>query len=195
MCLARMARLTAEKALATVHGRPIPDMPSVTLNLSPFPATSPPTPLPPPAAQPRLVKHLAPGCNDAMIYDIFRPYGALANVRTGIIGPDSALVEFWREEDARAASEALHCADIGGSNIAIQLYQPRRAPASGAPELHATAPSFVPSGNMFAQPHSNGHHGPGGTNVCTLCPASVLPLSDVAAPILAQSTSRKSVRA
>jgi polyadenylate-binding protein len=88
-----------------------------------------------------------------MIYDLFRPYGALANVRAGVIGPDSALVEFWREEDARAASEALHCADVGGSNIAIQLYQPRRAPPTAGPELHASAPSFVPGGGMFQYPN------------------------------------------
>jgi polyadenylate-binding protein len=87
-----------------------------------------------------------------MIYDIFRPYGALANIRMGIIGPDSALVEFWREEDARAASEALHCADVEGANIAIQLYQPRRAPAMPGTELHATAPSFVPGGGGFSYP-------------------------------------------
>jgi polyadenylate-binding protein len=142
----------AEKALATVHGRPIPDTPSVTLHLSPFPATNPPTAQPPPAAQPRLVKHLPPGSADATIYDLFRPYGALANVRAGVTGPDSALVEFWREEDARAASEALHCAEVGGSSIAIQLYQPRRAPAAAAPELHANAPTFVPGGGPFSYP-------------------------------------------
>jgi polyadenylate-binding protein len=88
-----------------------------------------------------------------MLYDIFRPYGALANVRAGVTGPDSALIEYWREEDARVASETLHCAEIGGANIAIQLYQPRRAPGPQVPELHPNAPSFVPTGGGFSYPN------------------------------------------
>lgn len=129
--------------------------PPVSLVLSPYPPTSPPTPLPPPNAQPRLVKHLPPYFTDSQLYDLFRPYGSLASVRTQAIGRDNGIVEFWREEDAKAAEAALHCADVDGSNIAIQLYQPRRA--SGlATEFNATAPTFVPSGQVFGYPQVRG---------------------------------------
>lgn len=128
----------AEKALATLNGRMIPDLPTpVQLILSPYPATNPPTALPPPNAQPRLVKHLPMDVTDSDLYDIFRPFGALASVHVqSNFGPDTGVVEFWREEDARAAEEALHCADIHGSNIAVQVYQPQRAR-----NLHALPPA------------------------------------------------------
>lgn len=152
---------TAEKALATLNGRPISELkPTVVLTLSPYPPTSPPTPLPPPNAQPRLVKHLPPYYTDTQLYDLFRPYGALSSVRTQAIGRDNGIVEFWREEDARAAEAALHCADVEGSNIAIQLYQPRRA-SGHTTEFNASAPAFVPGGQVFAYPQVRAPVGPG----------------------------------
>ncbi|TFK32025.1 hypothetical protein BDQ12DRAFT_693154 [Crucibulum laeve] len=167
----------AEKALATLQSRPIPSLqPLVPLVLSPYPPTNPPTPLPPPSALPRLVKHLPPGFSDSQLYDLFRPYGALASARTQThFGPDTGMIEFWNEGDARAAEEALHCAEVEGQNIAVQVYQPRRTSA----EFSANAPSFVPSGSVYApyptqysptraspyrspvQPVSSFVHGPG----------------------------------
>ncbi|GLB42130.1 putative RNA recognition motif containing protein [Lyophyllum shimeji] len=141
----------AEKALATLQSRPIPALhPPVPLVLSPYPPTNPPTPLPPPSALPRLVKHLPPGYTDSQLYDLFRPFGALASVRTQThFGPDTGTIEFWNEDDARAAEEAMHCADVEGQNIAVQVYQARRT--SGAVnEFSANAPTFVPSGSMFS---------------------------------------------
>ena len=61
-------------------------------------------------------------------------------------------MEFWREEDARRAEEALHCADVEGQNIAVQLYQQRRA-SGVVSEFSPSAPSFVPSGAAFATPY------------------------------------------
>ncbi|KAI0729775.1 hypothetical protein C8Q72DRAFT_992455 [Fomitopsis betulina] len=143
----------AEKALATLQARPIQGVtPPTTLVLSPYPSTSPPTPLPPPSAQPRLVKHLPPGYTDSQLYDLFRPYGALASVRTqSPFGRDTGIVEYWREEDAREAEEAMHCADVEGQNIAVQVYQPRRGGA-GPSEFNVTAPAFVPTGSVFPYP-------------------------------------------
>lgn len=124
--------------------------------LSPYPSTTPPTPLPPPSASPRLVKHLPPGFTDSQLYDLFRPFGALASARTQAgFGKETGVVEFWREEDARDAEEALHCMEIDGYNIAVQVYQPRRAGATMS-EFSPTAPSFVPTGQMmpaYAQPN------------------------------------------
>ncbi|KAF7325995.1 hypothetical protein MKEN_00450400 [Mycena kentingensis (nom. inval.)] len=142
----------AEKALATLQSRPLPGLiPAVPLVLSPYPPANPPTPLPPPSALPRLVKHLPVGFNDSALYDLFRPFGALASTRSPThFGPDTGMVEFWDETDAQHAEEAMHCADIQGSNIAVQVYQPRRTSVGGATEFSANAPSFVPSGSMYS---------------------------------------------
>ncbi|KAF8504399.1 hypothetical protein F5888DRAFT_1605810 [Russula emetica] len=144
----------AERALATLHGRPIPGLsPPVLLVLSPYPPTTPHTPLPPPSASPRLVKHLPPNHTDSQLYDLFRPFGALASAHTQAgFGKDTGVVEFWREEDARRAEEALHCADIEGQNIAVQLYQHRRT-SGVVSEFSPSAPSFVPSGTAFTTPY------------------------------------------
>ncbi|RDB29896.1 Polyadenylate-binding protein, cytoplasmic and nuclear [Hypsizygus marmoreus] len=140
----------AEKALATLQSRPLPGiLPPVPLVLSPYPPTNPPTPLPPPSALPRLVKHLPQGFTDAQLYDLFRPFGALASARTQThFGTDTGTVEFWNEDDARAAEEAMHCAEIEGQNIAVQVYQQRRTSGNVA-EFSVNAPAFVPSGSMF----------------------------------------------
>ncbi|KAJ7100091.1 hypothetical protein B0H15DRAFT_818651 [Mycena belliarum] len=145
----------AEKALATLQSRPLPNLhPPVPLVLSPYPPTSPPTPLPPPSAQPRIIKHLPVGYTDSELYDIFRPFGALASARTPThFGVDTGMVEFWNEDDARQAEEAMHCADVQGHNIAVQVYQPRRT-SGGIAEFSPNAPSFVPSGSMYGYPQS-----------------------------------------
>jgi polyadenylate-binding protein len=56
------------------------------------------------------------------------------------------MVEFWDEGDAIRAEEAMHCADVEGQNIAVQIYQPRRP----APEFNVAAPSFVPTGLAYS---------------------------------------------
>ena len=148
-CCAILILCIAEKALATLQGRPIPNIqPPVLLTLSPYPSTTPPTPLPPPSASPRLVKQLPSGYTDSQLYDLFRQFGALASVRTQAgFGSDTGVVEFWREDDARDAEEAMHCADVGGQNIAVQIYNPRKA--SAITEFSPNAPPFVPGGTMM----------------------------------------------
>ncbi|KAI0300142.1 hypothetical protein B0F90DRAFT_1629948 [Multifurca ochricompacta] len=144
----------AERALATLHGRQIQGLsPPVVLVLSPYPPTTPHTPLPPPSASPRLVKHLPQGYTDSQLYNLFRPFGALASVRAQTsLGKATGVVEFWREEDARRAEEALHCTEIEGQNIAVQLYQHRRT--SGVlSEFSPSAPPFVPSGSAYPTPY------------------------------------------
>ncbi|KAG8966988.1 hypothetical protein FRC03_010943 [Tulasnella sp. 419] len=96
---------SAERALATLQNRPLPHC---NIVLSPYPPTIPPTSLPPPQALPRLVKQLPTGITDEELYDLFRPFGPLANVRSEAgFGPDIGVVEYWREEDARRAEEAM----------------------------------------------------------------------------------------
>ena len=59
-------------------------------------------------------------------------------------GPDTGIVEFWNEEDAIQAEQAMHCAEVEGQNIAVQVYQQRRT--TSAIEFNVAAPTFVPSG-------------------------------------------------
>ncbi|KAJ3726568.1 hypothetical protein FB446DRAFT_467958 [Lentinula raphanica] len=140
----------AEKALATLQSRPLPGVPGAHLMLSPYPPTSPPTPLPPPSALPRLVKHLPINFGDSALFDLFRPFGALASVRIPThFGVDTGMIEFWNEDDARCAEEAMHCADVEGQNIAVQVYQPRRTASGTVNDFNANAPTFVPSGSVF----------------------------------------------
>lgn len=140
----------AEKALTTLQSRPLPGLnPPVLLVLSPYPPTNPLTSLPPPSALPRLVKHLPLGFTDSQLYDIFRPFGALASVRTQTpFGPDTGTVEFWDENDARAAESSMHCAEISGQNIAVQIYQSRRT-SGNISDFNTNAPTFVPSGSVY----------------------------------------------
>ncbi len=101
--------------------------------------------MPPPSAEPRVVKHLPPNTTDSFLFDLFRPYGPIASVRAqGPFGSNSALVEFYTEEDAKCAEEALNYADVGGSNISVQPYQPRHT--GSQTDWNASAPPFVPSG-------------------------------------------------
>ncbi|KAK2461225.1 hypothetical protein APHAL10511_006752 [Amanita phalloides] len=137
----------AERALAILQSRLIPNLaPPVALLLSPYPPTIPPTPLPPPSAIPRLVKHLPFGYTDYQLYDLFRPFGALASVRAQThFAPDTGMIEFWYEEDARYAEEAMHCSEVDGQNIAVQIYQPRRSASGSILDFSPAAPAFVPA--------------------------------------------------
>ena len=77
------------------------------------------------------------------------------------------MIEFWREDDARKAEDAMYCAQIDGHNIAIQSYQPRRASGSMS-DFALGAPTFVASGYpypvnqvfTFPEPCSPKSHGP-----------------------------------
>ncbi|KAF9567129.1 hypothetical protein CPC08DRAFT_733232 [Agrocybe pediades] len=155
----------AEKALTILHSRPIPitnnNIP-VPLMLSPYPPTNPPSPLPPPSAIPRLVKQLPLGYTDSQLYDLFRPFGALASVNTQTqFGPDVGIIQFWNEEDAANAEAAMHCADVEGQNIAVVVYQPQRRPTT-IPEFNVAAAPFVPSGMSYT-PYSPQHSPPRAT--------------------------------
>ncbi|TEB34344.1 hypothetical protein FA13DRAFT_1789463 [Coprinellus micaceus] len=147
----------AEKALATLQGRPIPELTqTVPLLLSPYPSTNPPTPLPPPSAQPRLVKQLPPNYTDSQLYDLFREFGALASARVNTqYGPDTGIIEFWNENDARAAEEAMHCAEVEGQNIVVQVYQPPRRTSASFGDFNPAAAAFVPGGSSFYSPYPN----------------------------------------
>ena len=58
------------------------------------------------------------------------------------------MIEFWREDDARKAEDAMYCFQIDGHNIAIQSYQPRRASGSIS-DFTLSTPTFVASGYPY----------------------------------------------
>jgi polyadenylate-binding protein len=39
----------------------------------------------------------------------------------------------------------MHCAEVEGQNIAVQVYQPRRTASGSMPEFSPTAAPFVPA--------------------------------------------------
>jgi polyadenylate-binding protein len=156
--------IAAEKALTTLHGRSIPFVnPPAQLYLSAFPPSNPPYLPPAPQAQPRLVKQLPAQFTDSSLYDLFRPYGPMASVRANQagFGDGTGVVEFYLEEDARTAEAALHCAEVGDSNIAVQVYQQRRAGGNASEfGVNPNATSFVPVGGSIVPYH--------GTQVITM---------------------------
>jgi polyadenylate-binding protein len=120
-----------------------------------------------------MIKHLPPHYTDIQLYDLFRPFGTLASVRTSTgYGPGTSIVEFCFEDEAAIAEEAMHCSDVEGQTISVQLFQPRRASGQHR-EFSPDAPAFIPSGMIHpgfspqrmpvAQPYQPAPfvHGPG----------------------------------
>ncbi|KAJ7694899.1 hypothetical protein B0H17DRAFT_1199047 [Mycena rosella] len=110
---------SAEKALATLHLRPIPNLePPVilkfctTANLKAFEA-------PDPAVFPRVIKTLPAGCSEATLYDALRPYGPLYSVRIDPIA--GGLVQFWTEDNAQ---DAEICLVVAQPKMVLQAYDP-----------------------------------------------------------------------
>ena len=133
----------AEKALATVNGKPIPGVhPPTALNLEAFPPHLSPRSRPNPTARPRVVSNLPPNFTDSRLFDIFRGYGPISSARLQPnLGPDIAVIEFWREDDARRAEETMHCSEVDDCSITVHVYQPPRKN-----EFSVNAPPFIPSG-------------------------------------------------
>lgn len=133
----------AEKALATVNGKPIPGVhPPTTLNLEAFLPHLSPRSRPTPTARPRIVSNLPPNFTDSRLFDIFRGYGPISSARLQPnLGPDIAIIEFWREDDARRAEETMHCSEVDDCSITVHIYHPPRKA-----EFNVAAPAFIPSG-------------------------------------------------
>ena len=112
---------SAEKALATLH-------------LRPFPNIEPPVPLilsitlnralhsPPQCIYPRLIRPLPADYDNLELYDLFRPFGpvASAQVESGLGG----IVQFWKEEDACEAELNVKQILPRGQEITIQAFDP-----------------------------------------------------------------------
>ena len=141
----------AEKALATLNGHAIKGiLPPIYLNLSPT-SPSQPQPLRCPSVTPCLVRQLPPGFTDVQLYEIFRPYSSIGSAHMQVQNQnESGVIEFWNEDNAKVAEEVMHCAEVDGYNIAVQvchpppvnLHTPWRARSEG---FNAMAQPFVPS--------------------------------------------------
>lgn len=81
---------------------------------------------------------------------------ASARANQAGFGDGTGVVEFYIEEDARAAEAALHCAEVGDSNIAVQVYQQRRASGNASEfGVNPNATSFVPGGGAILSYHGS----------------------------------------
>ncbi|KAG0142530.1 hypothetical protein CROQUDRAFT_50181 [Cronartium quercuum f. sp. fusiforme G11] len=155
----------AEKAYATLHNYYFTEH-QCTLKLS---HSSDPTADPKPSAKIRLVKFLPPDITPGRLFSLFRPFGPIYRVALNYIRtqPDipvfsgTAVIEFYDEGQASLAQIEMHCADVQGHTIAIELYDEKRDRAGrattsmhatpGSPSRWAQATPFVPS----SQPSDN----------------------------------------
>ncbi|KAJ6555097.1 hypothetical protein DFH09DRAFT_573602 [Mycena vulgaris] len=110
---------SAEKALAILHRRPIPNSePPIVLEFTAS-VNLKPLEVPDPSASPRLIKVLPAGCTEATLYDSLRRYGPLYSVRLDPIA--GGLVQFWDEKQARDAEICLLAAQ---PKLVLKAYDP-----------------------------------------------------------------------
>eukprot|EP00918_Siedleckia_nematoides_P017511 GHVU01037679.1.p1 GENE.GHVU01037679.1~~GHVU01037679.1.p1 ORF type:complete len:763 (+),score=68.59 GHVU01037679.1:149-2437(+) len=120
----------AEKAYATLHNYYFAEH-KCTLRLSHSPD---PDADPKPSAKLRLIKFLPPDITPGQLFNLFRPFGPIFRVALNYIRtrPDipvfsgTAVVEFYDEGQAALAQNEMHCADIQGHTIAVELYDDKR---------------------------------------------------------------------
>ncbi|CAO1620122.1 unnamed protein product [Sympodiomycopsis kandeliae] len=124
-------------------------------------------------SKPRLIKQLPATTDDQYLYDLFRPFGAIARAHCILTNPAGhhtgfrgmANVEYYDEEDAQRAQNEMHCVEIEGKTISVSIDNVTRRgdfSAQAAPfvpnKLSAQAPAFSPpplvqsgsSGSMYA---------------------------------------------
>ncbi|KAG6861178.1 hypothetical protein C0995_002985 [Termitomyces sp. Mi166 len=110
----------AQKAFALANLRPIPNIsPPQIIKLS----ISSNTLLPDPQGNPRLVK-TSSHFTSAELYTLIRPFGDLAAVR--VDSDLGATVQFWTEDDAKAAEVAVNNASSRLPKFALQAFDPRK---------------------------------------------------------------------
>ncbi|BGP15695.1 hypothetical protein JCM10213_006135 [Rhodosporidiobolus nylandii] len=124
----------AELALATVNGQRLPGGGVLDLSFSP---TSPPSP---PSSTPRLIKQLPFTLTPSELFALCRPYGPIHSLTLLLAPPPPhappgslpkfrghATVAYYAEDDAQAMQEALHFAEVGGQNVAVSVWDEKRA--------------------------------------------------------------------
>jgi len=117
------------------------------------------------------VKSLPPSTTNIALYQLFRPFGPLFSCRIQLQQDNkfrgSALVQFFRQEDAENAMKSMHCYPFDGKNITVSQYQGKnqtkiRTNISGnhnSFNLQSTAHTFSPQGS-----NNNNHNNPNNNN-------------------------------
>lgn len=140
----------AEKAYATVQFHSFPTYGGSSLSLH---ITPPPSSDPVPQSAPRLIKNLSLDSTPSTVFDFCRPFGPVFRIAFMYApafppgsGPDvfkgQAVAHWYDETHARRAMEELHCLEVEGSTITVQIFDPPRAKASH----WAESPTFVSTG-------------------------------------------------
>lgn len=132
----------------------------------------PDQPQPRAEAKARLVKQLPPTTDNLSLYHLFRPFGPLAAVRcieTNLAGEHTgfrgmAQIDFYLEQHALAAQNALHCETIGRKTISVSIMPPGREALSKKSTLSVKAQPFTPAA-LAQKQQSKGEdtHEPAGT--------------------------------
>ncbi|UZJ52645.1 hypothetical protein CBS101457_001965 [Exobasidium rhododendri] len=110
-----------------------------------------------PESKPRLIKELPAGLEDVDVYDMFRPYGALASASRIVTNPQGhhtgyrgmAIIRYYHEEDAKKAQADTHCAEVEGKTISVTIDNVVRRPSAQGPAFSPSAAPFVPGGAGF----------------------------------------------
>lgn len=143
----------AECAYATCNGQRLSSGHTLALTLSP-PSSSPSNPDPEPRATPRIIKQLPRTFTASQVFALCRPFGPIHSASlllspspqaTAGGGPPrfkgQALVTFYDELDAVEMQNALHFAEVGGQNVAVQVWDAKRGAATKARASLGTLPT------------------------------------------------------
>jgi polyadenylate-binding protein len=82
------------------------------------------------------VKQLPSDFTPGRFFDLFRPFGPIyrATLQASPHGAEFSglgLIEFYNEEHAIRAEKEMHCADLAGQTIAVQVYEPKKVTSLG----------------------------------------------------------------
>lgn len=73
------------------------------------------------SSKPRYVKNVPANFAPSLLFGLCRAFGPIAHAR---IDEDGAVVQFWNEEDARAAQDSIATIGIEGRYISMSAYNP-----------------------------------------------------------------------
>ncbi|BGP24206.1 hypothetical protein JCM10295v2_003114 [Rhodotorula toruloides] len=127
----------AERAYATCNNQRLASGNTLVLSFTPPSSASPD---PEPHATPRVIKQLPRTFSASELYALCRLFGPIHSA-TLLLSPSpagprfkgQALVTFYDEAHAREMQNGLHFAEVGGQNVAVQVWDAKRAGASKGP--------------------------------------------------------------
>ncbi|GAA5834734.1 hypothetical protein JCM11251_003648 [Rhodosporidiobolus azoricus] len=161
----------AEVAYATCNNHRLSPTSTLTLSFSPLSSASA-DPAPSPSSVPRLIKQLPLTLTASTLFALCRPYGPIYSLTLLLAPPTShapsgsqprfkghALVHFYAEEDAQKMQEGMHFSKVGGQNIAVSLWDVKRAEKAQA---RGSLGGRSVSGSAYPSPGSSPRQGQDG---------------------------------